>query len=100
LYVVYARRSCVEPLGDRRGALEAERTIAAAHPRYERGTPKLLQAEIAAALGERDRAVQLLRQGLGLGLGMQRLGGELFGNADLEPLFGYPSFEELVKPNG
>jgi hypothetical protein len=31
---------------------------------------------------------------------MQRLGGELFGNADLEPLFGYPSFEELVKPNG
>ncbi len=87
-------------LGDRQGALEAERMLAAANPRYERGTPKLLQAEIAAALGERDRAVQLLRQGLGLGMGLQRLGGELFGNADLEPLYGYPPFQELVKPNG
>jgi len=67
-------------------------------PRYERGTPKLLQAEVAAALGERERAVQLLHEGLALGMGLESLGGGLVGNSDLEPLFGYPPFEKLLKP--
>ena len=85
-------------LGDRDGALQAQRRIAAAGDRYERGTPKLLQAEIAAALGDRDGAVGLLRLGLNLGLGLETLGGDLFGNPDLEPLFGYGPFEELLRP--
>ncbi len=87
-------------LGDRNSALRSERGIAAADPHYGGGTPKLLQAEVAAALGERERAVQLLRQGLALGLGLESLGGALVGNADLEPLFGYAPFEELLKPTG
>jgi len=87
-------------LGDRQAALQAERTIAAANPRYQRGMPKLLQAEIAAALGEHERSIQLLRQGLALGLGLESLGGGLAGNSDLEPLFGNPAFEELLKPTG
>ena len=87
-------------LDDRDGASRAEQVLAAANPRYQRGTIKLLQAEIAAALGERERAVQLLRQGLALGLGLESLGGALVGNSDLEPLFGYPPFEDLLKPTG
>jgi predicted Zn-dependent protease len=87
-------------LGDRAGVSEVERTLANANPRYNRGEPKLLQAEVVAALGERERAVQLLRQALVLGVGLDALGGSLIGNSDLEPLFGYPSFEELIKPVG
>ena len=87
-------------LGDRDAALRAEQALAGTSPRYQRGTPLLLRAEVLAALGERERAVQLLRQGLGLGLGLESLGGALLGNPDLEPLFGYPAFEELLRPTG
>lgn len=87
-------------MGDRERALQAVQGIAAANPRFQLGTPELLQAEIAAALGERERAVELLRQGLTLGLGLEWMGGALRGNPDLEPLFGYAPFEELLKPTG
>lgn len=87
-------------LGNREGARRAEQGLAAVKRRYDRGTPKLLQAEVAAAIGDRDRAVRLLREGLALGMGLEQLGGALLGNSDLEPLFGYPAFEELVKPSG
>ena len=87
-------------LGDRDAAQRAEQELAAAKRRYDRGTPKLLQAEIAAAVGDRDGAVRLLREGLALGMGLELLAGGLLGNSDLEPLFGYPAFEELVKPSG
>jgi hypothetical protein len=85
-------------LGDREGALQAERRIAAAALHYGRGVPKMLQAEVAAALGEPDRSVELLRQGLALGLGLETLGGALLGNPDLEPLQGYAPFTELLRP--
>jgi len=87
-------------LGDRAAAAAAQRTLALYSPKYQRGTSKLMQAEVAAALGDRDQAVDLLRQGLELGLGLESLGGGLAGNPDLEPLFGYPRFEELLKPAG
>jgi len=87
-------------LGNRDAARRAEQALVGGKRRYERGTPKLWQAEIAAALGERDRAVQLLHEGLSMGMGLERLGGGVFGNPDLEPLFGYPPFEELVRPTG
>lgn len=84
--------------GDRTGALSAEREIAAANLLYQRGTPKLLQAEIAAALGQGERAVALLQRGLALGLGLESLGGVLLDNPDLEPLFGFAPFQALLKP--
>jgi len=86
-------------LGDSATASLAEKQIRNATPRYLRGTQKLLQAEIAAALNERARAVALLREGLALGLGLESLGGALIGNPDLEPLNGFPAFEELLKPS-
>lgn len=49
-------------------------------------------------MGERERAVQLLQEGLVLGMGLELLGGGLVANADLEPLFGYPPFEKPLKP--
>ena len=85
-------------LGDRQAAVRTEQALSATHPRYERGEVKLFQAEIAAALGERERAVALLRQGLALGMGLPFFGGELVGNSDLEPLFSYAPFEELLRP--
>jgi tetratricopeptide (TPR) repeat protein len=87
-------------LGDRAGAVQAGQGIAAANPRYGHGTPEMMQAEIAAALGERERAVELLQQGLAQGLGLESFGGALLSNSDLEPLFGYAPFEELLKPVG
>jgi len=85
-------------LGNRDAARRAQQALAGVKTRYEHGTPKLWEAEIAASLGEHDRAVQLLREGMAMGLGLDLLGGGVFGNADLEPLFGYPPFEQLVKP--
>ena len=87
-------------LGDRIAAQRIEDELSRATMPYERGTPKLLQAQIAAMLGERERAVLLLRQGIGLGMGLSRLGGALFGNENLESLDGYPPFEQLIKPVG
>ena len=84
-------------LGDKASAATAEQQIRNATPQYQLGMQKLLQAEIAAALHERDRAVALLREGLALGLGLETLGGALIGNADLQPLYGYPGFEELLR---
>jgi tetratricopeptide (TPR) repeat protein len=85
-------------LGDKAAASTAEQQIRNATPHYQLGVQKLLQAEIAAQLNERERALALLREGLALGLGLETLGGALFGNPDLQPLYGYPAFEELLKP--
>ena len=88
-----------ERLGDRAAASLAEQQIKDASPRYLKGMQKLLQAEVAAALNERERAVSLLREGLALGLGLETLGGALIGNPDLQPLYGYSAFEELLQPS-
>ena len=87
-------------LGNGDAARRAKQALVRVKRRYERGTPKLWEAEIAASLGERNRAVQLLREGLAMGMGLELLGGGVFDNPDLEPLFGYPPFEELVRPSG
>lgn len=52
---------------------------------------------IAAQLGERDRAVQFLREAFSQGAAMAPLPRE---DMDLEPLHGYKPFEELMKPKG
>ena len=66
------------------------------HP-YLFGNNTYSAACIAAQLGERERAVELIRQALSQGfwIGMQ-----LHTDRDLEPLYGYPPFEELRRPKG
>jgi len=50
----------------------------------------------AAHLGEKERAVDLLRESLARGSSYAALHTDI----DLEPLHGYPPFEELMKPKG
>jgi tetratricopeptide (TPR) repeat protein len=63
-------------------------------------------ARIAALLGEKERAVTLLREAVAQGEGNNEEP-DAYGYAfiyrhamDLEPLHGYPPFEELIKPKG
>jgi tetratricopeptide (TPR) repeat protein len=64
---------------------------------YLRGVNTYWTACIAAQLGERDLAVELIRQALSQGLGVST---NLHTDMDLEPLHGYPPFEELRRPKG
>ncbi len=52
---------------------------------------------IAAQLGERERAVELIRQALSQGF---RVDMQLHADMNLEPLHGYPPFEGLRRPKG
>jgi DNA-binding SARP family transcriptional activator len=52
----------------------------------------LLQARIAASLGEKDRAVNLIAQ--------MSIRGSLHQETTFQPLLGYPPFEELQRPRG
>jgi serine/threonine protein kinase/tetratricopeptide (TPR) repeat protein len=55
------------------------------------------QARIAALLGEKERAVALLREAFSQGL---NYGVYLHRDIDLEPLWDYPPFKELLRPKG
>lgn len=88
--------------GDSAQAREVERRFAGMADPPPNGT--LWQVWIAAALGEKERAVQLLRQAEGEG--RVTGGGFRFGDLDIhrepayQPLRGYPAFEEFVRPKG
>jgi hypothetical protein len=56
----------------------------------------MAQARIAAALGQRERAVSLLR---GRTPGIPMLAWFSLHDVDYAPLRGYGPFEELVRPN-
>jgi TolB-like protein len=86
-------------LGHRDAALNVEHELSSLRPRYDRGTPILLQAKIAANLGDRDRAIVLLQQALTRGIGLQQLGAGIFGNSNLTPLYGYSPFERMLRPD-
>ncbi len=64
---------------------------------YLFGANTYWRARIAALLGERERAVSLLRDGFAQG---RSYGAYLHAEYDLEPLRGYPPFEELLRPKG
>jgi len=85
----------------RQGDVEAARQFAARLgdlrlPRLN-GRNTVWRARIAALLGERQEAVDLLRrafaEGLNYGIWLHR-------DIDLEPLRGFPPFEELMVPKG
>ncbi len=64
---------------------------------YLRGVNTYWAACIAAQLGERDLAVELIQQALSQGVSVST---NLHTDMDFEPLHGYPPFEELRRPKG
>jgi tetratricopeptide (TPR) repeat protein len=83
--------------GDRDVAAAADKEFAAQDDVRGRGNYSWSRACIAAQLGERDRAVELLRVALANGFNVK---GYLHVYVFLEPLHGYPPFEELANPQG
>jgi hypothetical protein len=83
--------------GDRPVADAIDRQLAGFDATREQGEPTYLRACIAAQRGERDRAVELLRGTVARGFVFTNY---LHTYAFLEPLHGYPPFEELIKPQG
>ncbi len=83
--------------GDRAAGDGADRHLAGLDPIRERGNPTYLRACIAAQRGERDRAVELLRESVGHGFGLWNY---LHTYVYLEPLHGYQPFEDLIRPQG
>lgn len=84
-------------LGDREEALRISEALSALDRPYTWGGPTFDRARIAALLGEAEEAVRLLRQAHGQGLGFDI---SWHRDMDLEPLRGYPPFEEFLRPKG
>jgi tetratricopeptide (TPR) repeat protein len=82
--------------GDRATASACEAALAP-KSRPPSGQEIHWRACIAAQLGEKDRAVELLREGFARGLTVNPF---IHRFMYLEPLHGYPPFEELIKPKG
>jgi DNA-binding SARP family transcriptional activator/tetratricopeptide (TPR) repeat protein/TolB-like protein len=90
-------------LGKRDEALAAADMLARMEPDTTiQGAPgglmKLWAAGIYAHLGERDRAMELLRAARSEGVSVTGMG--IHGNVGLAPLQGYRPFEALVRPAG
>lgn len=79
--------------GDRAAAERRAGELERVHRPYLFGTPTMWRADIAAALGEKDRAVELVRAALGEGYRLHWL----HADPELLPLQGYPAYEELVR---
>ncbi len=83
--------------GDREKALKASERLKNLKQPYLRGEHTYYRACIAAILGEKDKAVTLLKdsflQGYRYGLYLHR-------DFDFESLWDYPPFIELLKPKG
>ncbi len=83
--------------GDRREAGRISAALASLEEPYLRGTHTFWRARIAGALGERERALALLRESLQEG---QVYGPELHTIIDFESMRDYPPFRELLRPEG
>jgi len=82
-------------LGRADEARKVEAELAALGRPYLYGIHTYARAEIAAQLGEKDRAVALLRQAFGQGYSYDV---DLHQDLFVEPLHGYPPYEDLMKP--
>jgi tetratricopeptide (TPR) repeat protein/TolB-like protein len=98
LGVIAARR------GDGAGAERIAEELRQIDRPYLYGESLYSRAMIAASLGDKPAAVQLLReaiaQGLGLGVEWEGYAVLLHRAPEMAPLRGYPPFEELLKPKG
>jgi hypothetical protein len=84
--------------GDRAEAQRIDRELAGMTLPYLTGFPMYYRAEIAAVLGDRERAVELLRNAIAHGAV------DSWDHLHSEPAFarlhGYPPFDELLRPKG
>jgi hypothetical protein len=87
--------------GDTREAERVSALLAALTTPYMLGRQSYARAQIAAILGQRERAVALLREAIAQGVFFFGTPGTL-GDADpeLESLRDYPPFQELLRPKG
>ena len=84
-------------LGDRAEALRISVGLTGLNDTYDFGRDVYWQACIAALLGEREQAMVLLRESFARG---RSFTDQLHRDMDLEPLPGYPPFEEFLRPKG
>jgi serine/threonine-protein kinase len=82
---------------DREGALSISEELRKIDRPYTFGAQTYWRARIAALLGMKAEAVELLRQAFAQGYDYDI---ELFQEADLDPLRDYAPFRELMKPKG
>ncbi len=87
--------------GDREKALRISRVLAERERSATRPEDQAVvvywRAMIAAALDERERAIALLREAVA---GNSYLQQELHAQSGFESLWGYPQFQELIRPKG
>jgi len=83
--------------GDREDALRVSTQLRQTNQPHLYGSHTYCRACIAAQLGERERAVELLREALAQG---HPYGLWLHNDLDLDPLRDYPPFQELLRPKG
>ncbi len=84
-------------LGDRKRAAAVDSQLTRVNQRYIRGLNTRWSAQIAAALGDRELAVRLLRQAADEGI---PVGIELHAEIDFEALLDYPPFQAFIRPKG
>jgi len=83
--------------GDREGALEISEELKGIDRPFTFGAQTYWRARIAALLGMKEEAVELLRQSFSQGKEYDVF---LIQEADFEPLRDYAPFKELMKPKG
>ncbi len=83
--------------GDREGAMRALEELGKLERPFLFGNHLWWQARIASLLGEKERAVGLLKEALSQGF---TYGVFLHRETDLEPLWDHPPFQELLRPKG
>jgi tetratricopeptide (TPR) repeat protein/predicted Ser/Thr protein kinase/predicted secreted protein len=83
--------------GDRDEALRISGELAAIDRRFLFGSHTYWRACIATLLGEKEQAVALLKEAFSQGQGY---GVSLHRDINLEPLWDYPPFKELLRPKG
>ena len=85
--------------GDRPDALAVSAWLERNEHPYWAGGSTYRRARIAALLGERERAVELLREALAEGAWLF-FGLKAHTDIDLQPLRDYPPFQEFMRPKG
>lgn len=96
---------CAAHLGDRATALAMDARLVelvddigpTGVPYGPRGSTEIGRAGIAAQLGDRDRAIQLIQQAVSAGFNSYMW---IHVNPDFEPLWGDPEYQEILRPKG
>jgi len=83
--------------GDRAEAMRVSEELRQSSLRYLFGKQTYWRACIAAQLGEKEKAMELLREAFVQGLAFSL---DLHRDPGLEPLWNYPPFRELLRPKG